>query len=697
MRVKPTRANGRLRPRHAILAFKIVTSIALVEFAIMLAFSATSAEERLGSLGASLADTFLLSLGASVIIFFWAVRPMRIMKGYIEVKDALIEQVHATALSAEVGAALTKNVDLRVILRLCTEAMVRHLGAAFARIWTIDAKGEVLELQASAGMYTHTNGAHGRIPVGAFKIGLIAEERKPHLTNVVIGDQRIGDQAWAKQNNMVAFAGYPLIVGETLVGVMGMFARKRLGDATLLALASVADGIAVGIERKRAEAKAQYLAYHDPLTGLPNFHFFREFLRASIEGGKRYKKRFALVFVDIDGFKRINDTLGHESGDLLLRTVAIRLLDAVRSSDLASRPPREETAEVVRLGGDEFVVLLKELRDVQDAGRIAWRMLSALAQPCRLGEHEVFVTASSGISVFPDDGDDVESLLKNTDTALHFAKERGTNQFHYYSKSMNAAAMEILILDSELHHAVERGEFLVHYQPKVDIASRRLAGAEALVRWTHPQKGLVMPSIFIPRAEASGLIVPIGLFVLREVCRQMKEWQAAGIGEIRVAANLSSRQFDQQDLLDTIRAALDLAGISGQSLEIEITESALMRNPDQAIRTLHELKELGIQITIDDFGTGYSSLNYLRHLPLDAVKIDMSFVHNVLASAKDAAIVEAIIDLSHALRLKVIAEGVESEEQAAFLMNRGCDQMQSFLSGRPVPGAEFAGRHLGRS
>jgi diguanylate cyclase (GGDEF)-like protein/PAS domain S-box-containing protein len=443
-------------------------------------------------------------------------------------------------------------------------------------------------------------------------------------------------------------------------------------------------------ERKTAEKQIYRMAYYDSLTDLPNRMFFVELLKRKLEHAKRNNLIVAIFFIDLDDFKRINDTLGHDIGDQLLQAVANRLLETMRRSDYVARSYKKEITEVVsRQCGDEFIILLHNIKHAEDASNTAHRLLKELAQPYELSGREVFITASIGISLYPGDGEDAESLLKNADTAMYQAKNKGKNNCRFYSRQMNVASLELLTLGNELHRALERNEFLLHYQPKVAFLTRNIIGVEALIRWRHTARGLISPAQFIPLAEVNGLIIPIGEFVLRTACLQNKKWQEAGFKPITVAVNLSSRQFDQKDLPEMIHEVLNESRLSPEHLEVEITESMVMRNPEEAILTLQALKEMGIKIAIDDFGTGYSSLNYLKRLPLDFVKIDKSFVENVSSSSGDAAIVRAIIAMAHSLNLEVIAEGVETEEQLTFLQEHGCDAMQGFLLCHPLPAEDF--------
>ena len=604
----------------------------------------------------------------------------------------LLGRSRQAALAAEVGAALIKGNDLRGMLQCCTESIVSHLDAAFARIWTV-AEGETtLELQASAGLYTHLDGPHGRIPIDdRLKIGRIAHERKAHLTNAVLGDPQVGDQEWAKREGMIAFAGHPLVVGEKLVGVMAMFAKIPLGETSLAALRAIADEIALGIEQKTVAKQVNFLAYYDYLTGLANRNYFVKQLGTAIEYAARYQKRFAVAMIDLDDFKRINDTLGHTTGDELLRQVARRLQDSLRKSDLAARTTEAETESLARLGGDEFIVLLRELDQPRDTGQLAWRLLRELAEPFALEGREIFITASIGLATFPEDGDSVVELIKNADTALYQAKSSGKNTCQFYSESMNKTALELLTMEADLHRALDRQELLLYYQPKMDLLTRKIIGSEALVRWNHPEKGLIPPGKFIPLAESNGLIVPIGEWVLRTACRQLKAWEKMGLGPQTVAVNVSGRQFGQADLIEKVFSALADADLDPQLLELEITETTIMQDPDGAIRVLKQLQEAGIRISIDDFGTGYSSLNYLKQLPLDTLKIDLSFIRNVVTNADDAAIVKTIIAMAHGLELKVIAEGVEDERQLEFLRNHDCDLIQGYWLSPPVPPEKFPG------
>jgi diguanylate cyclase (GGDEF)-like protein/PAS domain S-box-containing protein len=443
-------------------------------------------------------------------------------------------------------------------------------------------------------------------------------------------------------------------------------------------------------ERKRSEREIHRLAYYDSLTGLPNRVLFKDRVTQAIAHASRYKYHLALLFLDLDRFKIINDTLGHNVGDMLLKHVADRLTDSVRHSDSIGRTANiEQTHELARLGGDEFTVLVSNLREVQDASKVARRILEALARPFHVGGHEIFVTVSIGIAIFPVDGDSVDVLLKNSDTAMYHAKEQGRNNFQYYSNAMNAEANERLLLEGEVRHATEREEFVVFYQPQIDLRSGRLVGAEALVRWQHPQRGLLTPAEFLQAASDTGMIRAIDEWVLQTVCRQSRTWQQRGLAVPRVSINVSNSLFHGATLVNAVEKACAETSLAHNRLELELTESVAMRNVDTSILVLQQLKAMGVQLAIDHFGTGYSSLSYLQRLPVNRVKIDQSFIRELLSRVQPVPIVRAIIAMAHSLQLEVLAEGVEDEKQRSILLAEGCDQAQGYLFGRPMPVAEF--------
>jgi diguanylate cyclase (GGDEF)-like protein len=430
-------------------------------------------------------------------------------------------------------------------------------------------------------------------------------------------------------------------------------------------------------EVQMAEEKIKDLAYRDALTGLPNRIVFNDRLGNAVAQAERQSGRLAILFLDLDRFKVINDSLGHSLGDLLLQAVAGRLATCVRASDT-----------VARLGGDEFTILLPGVHGAMEAARVAEKVLETLRQPFRLEGRELFVTGSMGVSLYPEDGIDADALVRNADVAMYRAKEQGRDGHRLYSPLMNDRALEQLALENALRRALARDELLLHYQPVVEIATGRIRSVEALVRWNHPERGMMWPSDFVPVAEVTGLIVPIGWWILRTACAQARAWHEQGLSDLRVAVNLSARQFQQADLVGQVEKAVAETGLSARYLELEITETDTMQSTEATLSTFRQLKALGVAISIDDFGIGYSSLGYLRRLPIDTLKIDQSFVRDIGTDPDDAAIVSAVIAMAHTLKLQVVAEGVDGEDQLDFLRRHGCDLMQGYLFGPPASGGE---------
>ena len=469
--------------------------------------------------------------------------------------------------------------------------------------------------------------------------------------------------------------------GNWLAVLVGMSAMSLLSIALLL---SVVDSrlatrtASLVSSLRRANRQLHHLALHDGLTRLPNRSLLEDRILQAISTGERSGKRFALMFLDLDRFKTINDSLGHHYGDKLLQAVATRLTGCVRAEDT-----------VARLGGDEFVVLLAEVNSPTAVANVARKVLDVMAMPLDVDGQIQSVSASVGISMYPDDGTSLRELMTNADSAMYHAKKVGRANHQFFAPEMNAAAGARLELEQSLRRALENEEFELHYQPKVDVVSGEVVAMEALLRWRCPQRGLVPPNDFIGVTEEIGLIVPLGAWVLREACRQNRAWQIAGLPRLRVAVNLSAYQFRQKDLPDFVASVLAESGMDASCLELEVTESVVMHNPADAALILDRLHAQGIHISVDDFGTGYSSLSYLKQFRLDTLKIDRSFVRDISSDADDAAIVRSVIALAHSLRLQVIAEGVETDEQLNYLRELGCDQYQGYLRSKPLPAAQF--------
>jgi diguanylate cyclase (GGDEF)-like protein/PAS domain S-box-containing protein len=432
-------------------------------------------------------------------------------------------------------------------------------------------------------------------------------------------------------------------------------------------------------ERKRAEEQARYLAEHDPLTGLPNRLLFLDRLHQALALARRQHTQLALMFLDLDRFKAINDTYGHQAGDAVLKDVAQRLTQCVRGVDTVSR-----------LGGDEFVVLLAGIGGTDQAAHVAGSVMLAVAQPVRFEGQDIHLSVSIGIALGPGDGADVDTLLKHADVAMYHAKQGGRSAFQFFSEEMNAHVVERVQMENKLRQAIDNGEFVLEYQPEVDIGSGRTIGAEALIRWRHPERGLLLPHEFIPIAEESGLIVPIGAWVLREACRQGRAWRDAGFPVV-VGVNLSNVQFVHDHLLQHVDAALDSSGLAPQSLDLEITERVIMNGDAHTLDTVNALRARGVRLTIDDFGTGYSSLSFLRRFPLSKLKIDRSFIDDIARDPADAAMIPAIIAVARSLKLRVSAEGVETAEQLRYLQEHGCDEYQGFYAGMATAVPDLAG------
>ncbi len=441
---------------------------------------------------------------------------------------------------------------------------------------------------------------------------------------------------------------------------------------------NITDDLNVEAQLREHRERLYHLVHHDALTNLPNRLLLQDRLSRMMMKAKRHKTYVAVLFLDLDRFKKINETLGHDVGDKLLLEVAKRLENCVRKSD-----------SVARLGGDEFAVLLDDLRDVKFVAVVARKILQALSKPIIIQEYELYATSSIGISLFPDDSEDVDGLLRCADTALYRAKDAGKNNYQYYTADMNTRAFEFLLMESGLRKALDNNELVVFYQPLIDLKTNKLIGMEALLRWKHPEKGMISPGDFIPLAEETGLIEPIGEWVLQAACRQNKKWQDEGYPPVKVSVNMSARQFSKRNITELIVEILEETGLKPEYLGIEITESVIMQDVKSTIAKLKQMHKMGISLSIDDFGTGYSSLSYLKLFPIDNLKIDRSFVFNITSDSTDAAIAASVILLAHSMNLKVVAEGVETKEQLDVLRQQGCDYVQGFLFSKPLSAEEF--------
>ena len=542
---------------------------------------------------------------------------------------------------------------------------------------------------AAANARTVTMSINEAYPEGRGASGMAFRSDKACIINDYLADPRC--QAFhdvARRDGTNSGASFPLFARGQVAGILVFVATEKDTFTPEFAelLQRLADNVSFALENfDRAEEKTQadqrieYLASHDSLTNLPNREMFNEMLRRAIDAAERYQRRFAVLFIDLDRFKIINDSLGHDAGDRLLVEIGGRLRRALRSSDV-----------VARLGGDEFVVILEEAAESGEVERIAGELLSVLSQPLLLSGHECHTTASIGIAMYPSDGSDMQTLTKNADMAMYLAKEDGKNGFRFFTKEIKTQSIERLTLESALRRALERDQFSLHYQPKIDMTSGQITGVEALLRWNHPELGTVSPGQFIPLAEETGLIVPIGRWVLKEACAQNMAWQRCGLRPVTMAVNLLPRQFADPHLLHDVDEALLASGMSPVLLQLEVTESMVMRNVSRAIKVLDAVQSRGIRLAIDDFGTGYSSMSLMKQFPIDTIKIDRSFVRDLPVDTEDQAIAQAIISMGKALGMTVIAEGVETVEQEAFLRSHACDEMQGFLFSKPLPAREMA-------
>ncbi|MBI5040748.1 MAG: EAL domain-containing protein [Gammaproteobacteria bacterium] len=576
---------------------------------------------------------------------------------------------------------IVEITDLADDLEHMREQLLRHSAEIAAR----EARHRAVLENAAEGIMTLDR--HGRIE----SYNMAAEQMFGHTTAEVLGTPFTRFLDSTDISRCITPGGEP----RTLTG-LSLCVRRKNGESlhVLFSISTFMHGedklftvVSQDIsERVVFEEKLARLAYYDPLTGLPNRRLFHDRLSQALARAERHDKLVAVLFLDLDRFKNINDTLGHLFGDLLIQAAAKRLLEVVRKDDT-----------VARLGGDEFTLVLTDISNVEDAAQVAQKLVELFSKPFHLGEHEVFISTSIGITIYPFDDSDIENLIKNADTAMYHAKSNGRNTYEFFTPHLHADAPERLALETALRKALHTGELEVcyqpqvriHYQPQIDRFTGQIVGAEALLRWQHPELGLIYPERFIPLAEETGLIIPIGEGVLRATCLQHHAWKKAGLPPMRVSVNLSARQLQHPDIVAQVTKVLDETHIDPAFLELEITERMIIHNTDEVAARLREFKAMGILISIDDFGTGHSSLSNLRTLPIDEVKIDKSFIHDITHNEQNAAIADAVIDMAHKLGLRVVAEGVELEEQLIYLHDRDCDVMQGYYFSRPLPATDF--------
>ena len=586
---------------------------------------------------------------------------------------------------ADILEMIALGDPLETILARLARLIESQLPGILASVMLVDETGGALRNAAAPSLPPAYVDGIGRVRIGpnAGSCGTAAFRRAP----VFVVDT-LADPLWADYHALAATHGlrscWSTPIASRQGQVLGTFAlyshtarEPTASDKRMLDIATNMAGIA--IERKLAEDRIQFMATHDALTGLPNRTLLKDRLNQAILVAKRFGRGVAVVFVDLDNFKVVNDSLGHNAGDELLRTVAGRILSQVRAADT-----------VVRIGGDEFVIVLCDQdQEAPSLSATLTRIQDAIAEPVESEGRSFRVTSSLGVASYPADGDDAEALLSNADSAMYRAKEVGRDNFQFYRPEINLKVHEKFRMQEELRLALIRNEFVLHYQPQANLNTHSIFAAEALIRWKHPTRGLLAPASFIPLAEESGMIVPIGEWALNEACRQAKAWQAAGLPPVRVSVNVSPRQFKERQLTATVMQALQKSGLDAKFLELELTESLIMQDVDQAVGTMEELEKLGVQLSIDDFGTGYSSLSALKTFPVARLKIDRTFVKGLPSDADDMAVATAVISLGQKLNLKVIAEGVETAEQLAFLRANNCDEIQGYYVSRPIPPQDF--------
>jgi diguanylate cyclase (GGDEF)-like protein len=606
----------------------------------------------------------------------------------------LYEKQREVELLLSIAAASNESSELGEAIQAALDRVCEHTGWPVGNAYLVAtdgseelAPGGIWHLEDKERFETFRRITQAtRFPPGVGLPGRVWLSGEPAWIMDVNKDNNFPRAQQARDIGVKAGFGFPVLAGKEVVAVLEFFSPEAVppDERLLKVMANVGTQLGRVIERRRAEETVSYLAYHDALTGLPNRSLFEDRFTVALAQAQRHQQRLAVLSLDLDRFKLVNDTLGHAAGDHLLREVAQRLGGIVRAGD-----------SFARVGGDEFLLLLPRSGPAEEVAKMADRILSAFGGPFVFERREFHATTSIGISMYPHDGEDAQTLIKSADAALYRAKELGRGNYQLYTPAMNVRASERLGLENDLRRALEREEFVIYYQPQIGVETGQIVGVEALVRWQHPARGLVLPEEFIPAAEETGLIVPLGCWVLRTACAQMKAWQNDGVPPFRLAVNLSMRQFHQPDFVRMVAEVLRDTGLDPRYLELEITESIAMRDAAFTAQILRRLRDSGIRVAIDDFGTGYSSLKYLKDLPIDGLKIDRSFISDLQSDTNDATIASNIIAIGHSLGLNVIAEGVETEEQLAFLRERQCDEFQGFIWARPMP-ARSLGELFGR-
>ncbi len=611
----------------------------------------------------------------------------------------------------ELADIARKSLDMDVLLNALMEKAAEVTGARVASVFLAEKERKRFRILGTRGFKPADKGP-AYVPFDKSVARHVMESKEPLLVSDVSVDPRL-NRANEEKYGTSSFVCMPVVLDGELIAVVNLTDKasgEPFDENDVGALSVMLDEIHFALEnaqihaaikahaldlevktaelnkeiskRQQIENELQRLAHNDALTGLSNRALFLDRLQQGLLQAKRRKQKVAVMFLDLDGFKPINDMLGHDQGDIVLQEVARRLTGCLRAMDI-----------VARHGGDEFTFALLDVKGPEDISIVAHKVLACLKRPFELNGQEHFVGGSIGISMYPDDGDQAESLVNQADTAMYLAKKGGGNSFRFYTQELGEEARQRLQLELELRHALKRDQFILYYQPQIDLAQGRLSGLEALIRWQHPEHGLVPPVQFIPMAEKIGLIEPIGDWVLRSACDQQRAWREQGIAPITVviniSVNISAHQFRAGDFIQTISEVLDKTGMDPTLLELEITEGILMEHADSSVTLLKELKDMGVRLAIDDFGTGFSSLSYLKRFPIDTLKIDRSFVMHLPVDGSDAAIVRAIIGLAQSMGIKTIAEGVETKEQMKFLQEIGCDEIQGFLFGRPMPPEEM--------